>query len=114
MDHTLILLTGSPLDDRGRLLHDDDPAAQLALAIARLEAEIDAAGHDPADLTGLRVFTTDLAAITDVTDVLTERLAATGAHPVIDLVAVAALAVPGQLVALETVLGPTTPEKELS
>lgn len=28
----------APLDDQGRLLHDDDPAAQVALATARLEA----------------------------------------------------------------------------
>lgn len=112
MDTTLTLISGSPLDDRGRLVHEDDPAAQLALAIARLEAALAATGHRNADLTGLRMLTTDRAAMAGVTDVLTERLAATGADTNVDVVEVAALAVPGQLVALETVLdlhSPTTP-----
>lgn len=104
------MFIGSPLDHLGRLVHEDDPAAQLALATARLEAALAGADRRPADLTELRVITTDHGAIADVLDVLTERLAATGAAPAVQVVAVARLAVPGQLVTLETVLHTTAKE----
>lgn len=103
-------LTGSPLDDRGRLLHEDDPAAQMALATARLEAALAAAGHRPAELTGLRVMTTDARIVAGVLDVLTERLDDVYAAPLVEVVPVARLAVPGQLVTLETVLPSRSPE----
>lgn len=103
-------LTGSPLDDRGRLLHEDDPAAQMALATARLEAALAAAGHRPAELTGLRVMTTDARTVAGVLDVLTERLDDVYAAPLVEVVHVARLAVPGQLVTLETVLHTSTKE----
>ena len=34
-----------PLDEHGRLVHADDPAAQLALAVSRLEASLAAEGR---------------------------------------------------------------------
>ena len=40
-----ITATG-PLDDGGRLVHADDPAAQLALALARVEAAVAARRPD--------------------------------------------------------------------
>ena len=104
------MLIGSPLDDLGRLVHEDDPAAQLALATARLEAALADAGHRPPALTELRVVTTDPDVLAEVLDVLTERLEATDAAPTVEVVAVARLAVPGQLVTLETVLTTTTKE----
>ncbi len=89
-----------PLDDQGRLMHEDDLAAQLALSLARLEATLAAAGLGPTDLVELCVRTTDASALRDVYDVLTERLDATGATPVTTTVEVARFAVPGMLVAL--------------
>lgn len=108
MDTTL--LTGSPLDHLGRLVHEDDPAAQLALATAQLEAALAAVGRRACGLTELRVVTTDPAAMADVLDVLIERLDCLYAAPVVQVVPVARLAVPGQLVTLETVLPSTTKE----
>ena len=105
------LLTGplsGPLDDEGRLLHEDDAAAQLALAVARLEVALQRDGRRPADLTGLRVLTTDRA-LASVLDVLVERLDATGARPGIAIDEVEHLGVPGMLVALEPTVPATDP-----
>jgi enamine deaminase RidA (YjgF/YER057c/UK114 family) len=101
--HT-VMFTGSPLDGLGRLVHEDDPAAQMALATAQLELALAEAGRRPADLTGLRVMTTDPEIVTAVLDVLTERLDVVYAAPLVEVVTVTRLAVPGQLLALETVL----------
>lgn len=89
-----------PLDEQGRLVHEDDVAAQLALAVSRLEASLVASGRTLADLAELRVSTTDPAAIEGVYDVLTERLEATAATPDVRVDPTDALAVPGMLVTL--------------
>ncbi|MCB8958518.1 MAG: RidA family protein [Nocardioides sp.] len=89
-----------PLDDRGRLLHEDDYPAQLALALARLEATLARSGRSPRDLLELRVTTTDPRAFSAARDVIEERLAAVHAHPVTTVVEVAELPPPGTLVAL--------------
>jgi enamine deaminase RidA (YjgF/YER057c/UK114 family) len=111
------LLTGpvsGPLDDEGRLLHEDDPAAQLALATVRLEAALRRAGRRPADLTGLRVLTTDRDLAAGVLDVLVERLETTGARPHIAIVEVDQLGVTGMLVALEPTVPAALPDAPLS
>jgi len=102
-----VLLTGhGPLDDRGRLLHEDDLAAQLALAEVRLEEALGRSGLSPADLVRLTVRTTDVAAVRGALDVLTERLDAVGAGPVLTVDAVGRLPVAGMLVALDAVADP--------
>jgi FAD/FMN-containing dehydrogenase len=93
-----------PLDDGGRLLHHDDPAAQLALAHARLEEDLRRSGHDPADLATVRVLTPDRAVVEDVLDVLLERLGDTGAQPEVVVEERSGLGVPGMFVALEAVV----------
>ena len=104
--------TGS-LDSLGRLVHEDDAAAQLALSMASLEARVTAAGFQLADLTRLRVLATDRPLIEDVLDVLTERLTVLGLTPETVVTDVASLPVPGMLVALEGELGePATPDSE--
>jgi enamine deaminase RidA (YjgF/YER057c/UK114 family) len=97
----LTVAAQGPLDAGGRLLHEDDPAAQLALALANVESVLAAAGLGPGDLAQLRVYTTDMAATLDVWDALTERLAEVGASPPTTLVGVSALPVPGMTVAVE-------------
>jgi FAD/FMN-containing dehydrogenase/enamine deaminase RidA (YjgF/YER057c/UK114 family) len=96
--------TAAPLDERGRLLHDGDPAAQVALATARLEAALADSGRSVRELSALRVLTTDPAAISSVLDVVTDRLAELGCVAAVHLAEVADLDRPGQLVALEPVL----------
>ncbi|WP_295659224.1 Rid family hydrolase [uncultured Nocardioides sp.] len=88
-----------PVDTLGRLLHEDDAAAQLALSMSRVEAALAAAGRSTAELRALRVLTTDRRGLDQVYDVLTERLDALGIDPVVT-VEVARLPVPGMVVAL--------------
>jgi LmbE family N-acetylglucosaminyl deacetylase/enamine deaminase RidA (YjgF/YER057c/UK114 family) len=92
-----------PLDAHGRLVHEDDDAAQLALALARVEEQLSLARLRPDDLVELRVRTTDMARLMDVYDVLTDRLGATTAAPVVSVTEVPALPVPGMTVALDAV-----------
>ncbi|MGY1624373.1 RidA family protein [Geodermatophilus sp. SYSU D00965] len=94
-----------PVDETGALLHEDDPAAQLALALANLESVLAAGGMDLADVLRLTVYATDVDAVLAVYDVLTERLARVGATPPTTLVGVARLALPGMLVELDASAG---------
>jgi FAD/FMN-containing dehydrogenase/enamine deaminase RidA (YjgF/YER057c/UK114 family) len=106
------LVTGprsGPIDEQGRLLHEDDAAAQLALAASRLEDALASEGRSPHDLAGLRVLTTDRATVLDVLDVLVERLEALGVSPGIAVDEVGRLDVPGMLLALEPSLTTAVP-----
>jgi hypothetical protein len=97
-DHEPVAGAVGPLDDAGRLLHEDDPAAQLALAVCLLEQRL--APRGLADLARLRVLTTDRAALAGVVDLLTERLDATGSRPLVEIEERPGLGVPGMLLAL--------------
>ena len=97
----LVIGAHGPLDEQGQLVHAEDPAAQLALALALVEATLAGAGLVPADLAQLRVSATDLPAVLDVIDVLTDRFAEVGATPALSVVGVSALPVEGMLVALD-------------
>ena len=103
----------APLDDWGRLLHEDDYPAQLALALARVEATLARSGRSPRDLVELRVRTTDTRAFSAARDVLEERLAAVRARPLTTVVEVPELPPPGTLVTLGGTVSPvpTTPEE---
>ncbi len=90
----------APLDPTGRLVHADDCAAQLALALAHLEDALTRAGLAPAELAYVTVRTTDVGAVAGVLDTLTERLREVEAAPAVRVEAVDALSVPGQLVDL--------------
>jgi hypothetical protein len=94
------------VDDLGRLLHEDDVVAQLALATTRLEAALAELGRTPAGLAEIEVRTTDRIALLGVLDVLTDRLAATGARPHTRIREVDRLDRPGQLVSLAATLTP--------
>lgn len=111
MDSTPRVGAQAPLDDQGRLLHEDDLAAQLALAFHNLEDALGRLGRGACDLGRLRVRTCDAAALTEVLDVLTDRLAELGIRPtlVIEEVDATELVVPGLLVTIEPLAGPTTP-----
>ena len=99
----LTVAAQGPLDARGRLVHEDDPAAQLALALANLEAVLSAAGLAPGDLAQLRVYTTDMEATLAVWDTAVERFAEVGASPPTTLLGVRELPVPGMTVSIEAI-----------
>ena len=101
-DATVLVVTGQgPLDRLGRLVHADDPAAQLALALANLEDALTRAGLVPAELVDVTVRTTDVDAVLAVLDTLTERFGEVEAGPATTVLRVDALPVPGQVVALD-------------
>jgi enamine deaminase RidA (YjgF/YER057c/UK114 family) len=97
----LTVAAQGPLDERGRLVHEDDPAAQLALALANLEAVLAAGGMGPADLAQVRVYTTDMDTLLGVWDTAVERFAEVGVSPPTTLVGVRELPVPGMTVSIE-------------
>ena len=110
--HDLVLPEQGPVDRLGRLMHAEDPAAQLALAVARLEAALAERGRGPAELTHVHVRTTDVAAVTGVLDTLGDRLLEVGAAPVTEVSPVASLPLPGQLVSITGRVGPAHPSRE--
>ena len=90
----------------GRLVHEDDDAAQLALALANVEAQLAAARLRPSDLAELHVRTTDRARLDAVYDVLTERLGVTASVPLVTITEVDRLAVDGMTVSLDALAAP--------
>ncbi len=98
----VLVVTGQgPLDRLGRLVHADDPAAQLALALVNLEDALTGVGLVPAELVEVTVRTTDVDTVLAVLDILTERFGEVEAGPAITVLPVDALPVPGQVVALD-------------
>lgn len=89
------------VDAAGRLLHEGDMAAQLALALSNVEAVLTAAGMTAADLAQLRIYVTDIDAALAVFDTVVEHLAAVGATPPATLVEVSRLAVAGMAVEID-------------
>jgi enamine deaminase RidA (YjgF/YER057c/UK114 family) len=102
--HVTLLPESGPYDDRGRLVHEDDAAAQLALSMVGLEEAVAEAGHLVADVRRILIRTVDVRVLDDVVDVLTERLEQLGTHPEIEVVSVSDLGVPGALVTLQAIL----------
>jgi enamine deaminase RidA (YjgF/YER057c/UK114 family) len=102
----LLTVSGQgPVDDDGALLHEDDVAAQLALALVNVETVLAAAGMDWADVLRLTVYATDVDAVLAAYGVLGERLATAGATPPTTLLGVSRLALPGMAVELEVTAG---------
>lgn len=102
------------VDALGRLLHEGDVAAQLALALANLTDVVVAAGMGLADLASMRINTTDVAALLDVYFVVTDHLAEQGATPPISIVEVSRLAVPGMDLEIEGIAVRGAPSNEAS
>ncbi len=89
-----------PLDEHGRLLHEDDPAAQLALSLANLADTLTRSGLRWSDLVRLQVETPDAGQLAGVFDILTEHLVSVGATPRTRVVEVPRLPVHGMTVRL--------------
>ena len=98
---TLFISGQTAMSKDGRPEHDGDVAAQLALAVANLEAVLAAAGMALANLVRLNVYTTDVDALFPHYGLLAGRLAAAGVSPTTTMLGVTRLAIPGQMVELE-------------
>ncbi len=90
-----------PTDAEGRLLHEGDVPAQMALALANVEQVVAAAGMRMADVAMLRIHVTDLDAVFPAYDTIVERLAAVGSAAPATLVEVSRLALPGMVVEID-------------
>jgi enamine deaminase RidA (YjgF/YER057c/UK114 family) len=97
----LTIAAQGPLDGRGRLLHDGDPTAQLALTLANIAEVLDLAGMTWSDVVQLRVYTTDLASLMDAYDTLVDHLGEAGTRPPSTIVEVSRLLVPGMTVTID-------------
>lgn len=97
-----------PVDAEGRLLHEGDTAAQLALALANLSAVVRDAGMALSDLAQLRIHTTAMFRLVEVQDLLTDYLADAGATPPLTLVEVRRLALDGMDLEIEALAIATT------
>lgn len=108
--HTILTIGGQrPVDADGRLLHEGDLAAQLALALHNLTDVVLQAGMELVDLAHLRVYTTDMPALVEVEFVVAEHLAGHGATTPITTVEVGRLALPGMAVEIDALAVCSTP-----
>lgn len=85
----------------GAIVHAGDVAAQLQVTFQRLRETLDEAGFVLADVVQLRIFTTDIQAVTAHYDVVTGVLAEAGCRPTSLLAEVRALSDPEMLVEIE-------------
>lgn len=98
---TLYISGQTSMSPEGRPVHEDDLAAQLALATDNLEAVLGAADMSLASLVRLNVYATDIEALMPHYGALAGRLEAAGAAPTTTMLQVVRLAIPGQVVELE-------------
>lgn len=101
-----------PVNAEGRLLHEGDVAAQLALTLDNVTDVVRQAGMEITDLAHLRIHTTDIVALLDVAFVVTEHLAAHGATTPVTTIEVSRLAVAGMAVEIDGLAVRTTPRIE--
>ena len=97
----LTIAAQGPLDVHGRLLHEGDAPAQLALTLANIAEVLALAGMDWCDVVQLRVYTTDLGVLMDSYDTLVDHLGEEGARPPTTVVEVSRLLVPGMTVTID-------------
>lgn len=98
---TLYISGQTAMSKDGRPEHDGDIEAQLALAVANLEAVLAEAGMSLANLIRLNVYTTDVDALFPHYGVLAGKFGAAGVAPTTTMLGVIRLAIPGQMVELE-------------
>ncbi len=100
--HAIVTIGGQrPVDTQGRLLHEGDLAAQLALTLDNVTEVVLQAGLQLTDLAHLRVYTTDIVALLDVAFVVAEHLAAHGATTPVTTIEVSSLAIAGMQVEID-------------
>jgi enamine deaminase RidA (YjgF/YER057c/UK114 family) len=89
------------VDEDGRPLHAGDMRRQLVRALDNLEVVLHAADAQLADVVRLTYYTTDVPALFDAWDLITERLAANDSRPASTLLGVQALAFPELVIEIE-------------
>ena len=88
-------------DDDGNLLHEGDMRAQIGRALDNIGTVLDQAGFRFSDIMRLNIYTTDMDALLNVHDYITERLGQAGCRHAGTLLGVTRLGAPGMLVEIE-------------
>ena len=94
-----------PVDSDGALMHVDDVAAQVALAMANVEIVLAAGGMDLGDVFAMTVYAVDVDAVLAAYGGIGRRLTAYGATPPSTLVGVSRLSIPGMAVEITVTAG---------
>ena len=103
---SILTLAGQgPVDSNGELVHADDVAAQVAVAMANVEIVLAAGGMDLGDVFSMTVHAVDVDAVQAAYGAIARRLAAYGATPPSTLVGVTRLAIPGMAVEITVTAG---------
>ena len=89
------------VDTNGAPQHPGDMRGQLALALANLEAVLQAADMGLANLTRLTIYATDVDAALQNFDLLGMRMGPAGAMPPMTLLGVSRLALPPLMIEIE-------------
>ena len=99
---TILAIGGQrPVDSEGRLMHEGDAIAQVALALDNLTAVVLAAGMTLADLAHLRIHATSRASLLDAQFVVREHLVEHAVTTPITTVEVSGLAIAGMEVEID-------------
>ncbi len=85
--------------------HPGDIRAQIAASLANIDAVLEQAGMERANILSLRFFTTDMKGFLANYDVYAEWIAPAGTRPPQSLLGVAELVLPGLLVEIEVLAG---------
>jgi enamine deaminase RidA (YjgF/YER057c/UK114 family) len=96
-----VFVTGSTSVAHGEVVHEGNPAAQLAQAIANVEAALVKLGADLSDVVRTRMFVTDISCWREIGDA--HREAFGEVRPATSMVQVGALIDPRLLVEIEAV-----------
>ncbi|UOQ88702.1 FAD-dependent oxidoreductase [Agromyces endophyticus] len=102
-------IRSEPVDDRGDLVHADDPTAQLCLAFVRLEHDIVGRGLSLTTLRSLRVRNASAEPDADLLGILAERLGPATRGVVVEVVADDPGRSAGMLVRLEATVAAPEP-----
>jgi 2-iminobutanoate/2-iminopropanoate deaminase len=100
----LLFISGiAPLDTKGNLVGKDDPVAQTECILAITKKLLDHAGAGFEDILKVTVYLTDISHRTLINPVRQKYFGK--AKPASTLVEVSALAVPGMMVEIESIVG---------
>ena len=97
----LICAGQTAVDDHGRPMHPNDMRSQVALSMDNLEAVLQEAGMGLENVSGLRIYATDVESAMSHFDILGAKFGAVGQAPPMTLIGVTRLALPELMFEIE-------------
>lgn len=100
--HRQLICAGqTAVDAEGHPQHPGDMRSQITLALDNMDAVLNTAGMSLANITRLKIYTTDVDAALQNLDVVGARIGAADIAPPMTLLGVARLAVPALMIEIE-------------